>query len=117
MTDALEGFCWRGDPAEIVAALDVDEAYRELVRWIEAGRPAWHADAACRTAPTEWFFPTHGQTPRRALELCGRCPVLADCRTWALDDPTVDGVAGGMTARARKAARGLAAKRKADRGS
>lgn len=35
-----------------------------------------------------------------ALRLCARCPVLAECRVWALTN-AVDGVAGGMTATAR----------------
>lgn len=37
-----------------------------------------------------------------ALRLCARCPVLAQCRVWALTN-AVDGVAGGMTAGARAA--------------
>lgn len=45
-----------------------------------------------------------------ALEVCGRCPVRAECLDEALADPTTDvGVRGGMTAACRKA------KRKAER--
>ena len=32
-----------------------------------------------------------------AVEVCQRCPVLRQCRSWALRN-AVDGVAGGMTA-------------------
>ena len=37
-----------------------------------------------------------------ALRLCARCPVLAQCRTWALTT-AVAGVAGGMTEGSREA--------------
>lgn len=37
-----------------------------------------------------------------AAAMCGRCPVLRQCRSWALLNG-VDGVAGGMTADARVA--------------
>jgi DNA-binding NarL/FixJ family response regulator len=37
-----------------------------------------------------------------ALRLCARCPVLVECRLWALLN-AVDGVAGGMTEGARAA--------------
>jgi DNA-binding NarL/FixJ family response regulator len=37
-----------------------------------------------------------------ALRLCGRCPVLAECRVWALTN-AVYGVAGGMTEGSRAA--------------
>jgi DNA-binding NarL/FixJ family response regulator len=37
-----------------------------------------------------------------AIEVCHRCPVLRQCRSWALLN-AVDGVAGGMTADERTA--------------
>lgn len=37
-----------------------------------------------------------------AAAMCGRCPVLRQCRSWALRN-AVDGVAGGMTAEERTA--------------
>lgn len=38
-----------------------------------------------------------------ALALCGRCPVLLRCRSWAMTepDPATDMVAGGLTPRQR----------------
>jgi len=40
-----------------------------------------------------------------ALATCNRCPVMIQCREWALQavDPAVDHVAGGMTPRQRTA--------------
>jgi len=37
-----------------------------------------------------------------AVAICGRCPVLRQCRSWALLN-AVDGVAGGMTGEQRSA--------------
>ncbi len=40
---------------------------------------------------------------REALEVCASCPVLGECRSWAMQDvdPAVDHVAGGLTPRQR----------------
>ena len=58
------------------------------VRWAAcAGRPAMFDDA---------------ERANEALRLCGRCPVLIECRLWALLN-AVHGVAGGMTEGARAA--------------
>lgn len=39
---------------------------------------AWKARAACRDHPSEWWFsPQHYD---KGKELCGTCPVLAECR-------------------------------------
>ena len=40
---------------------------------------------------------------RKALATCERCPVMIQCRSWALQptEPAVDHVAGGMTPRQR----------------
>lgn len=43
-----------------------------------------------------------GDRTGESLRLCARCPVLAECRTWALTT-AVAGVAGGMTAGSRAA--------------
>ncbi|MDG4784333.1 WhiB family transcriptional regulator [Micromonospora sp. WMMD1102] len=61
---------------------------------------------ACQGADPEIFFPEKGPTasaPARAI--CDRCPLLARCRSWALDQPTADlhGVWGGMTQYEREA--------------
>lgn len=44
-------------------------------------RPAWHSRAACRGVGPDVFYPsTRGEHPSpEALELCGRCPVRAEC--------------------------------------
>jgi DNA-binding NarL/FixJ family response regulator len=60
---------------------------------------AWITRAACggRSA----LFDNASRTAE-ATKLCARCPVLRDCRRWALVN-AVDGFAGGMTVEARAA--------------
>ena len=53
----------------------------------------WMRRAACAGRPA--MFDDAGRTGE-ALRLCARCPVLAECRAWALGT-AVSGVAGGMT--------------------
>ncbi len=103
---------WRGDPAAIIEAdhLDPRDVIAALIK-----RPPWMADAECRRVEHQAvdFHPPRGVSLQPALQLCGRCPVLLACRSWSLDDPDPtagNGVAGGLTPRARRAAR-LARKR------
>jgi WhiB family redox-sensing transcriptional regulator len=48
------------------------------------------------------FFPPQGERPHRALEICSRCPVRAECLDFALWAHTEYGVFGGMTPDERK---------------
>ncbi len=109
-TNTLDALPWGADPADLVAAADGDDAAIRLARFLRTVEPAWFTDAACRRPEHQAvaFFPTRGQPVGPALQLCGRCPVLTDCRAWATADPDPTegcGVAGGLTAPARRAAR------------
>lgn len=55
--------------------------------------------AACVSADPELFFPLQGQTTLAdaAKAVCARCDIVAACRAWALDQPQLSGVWGGMT--------------------
>ncbi len=56
------------------------------------------ADAACRDAEPEVFFPlsAHDVVSRReALAHCAVCPVVDACRDLALADPSIVGIWGG----------------------
>lgn len=108
----LPGLSWlRSDPADVVIAANLSPL--ELLRTV-AG-PAWMEQAACRNTPTEVFFPPRGQSAQPALQICGRCPVLDDCRRWILStEPSgaePSGIYGGMTANARRAHRSAAGAR------
>lgn len=63
--------------------------------------PQWRDRAACRDEDPELFFaPSQSDQDRRdrdtARAICHRCPVLADCLTWARA-AEVDGIWGGTT--------------------
>ena len=70
------------------------------MRVIRVGRPAFMADAACRggdPAVMALFFPGIGVGAGRAKRFCDSCPVVADCRTYALERPELAGIWGGLT--------------------
>jgi WhiB family redox-sensing transcriptional regulator len=76
----------------------------------------WEADAACQDAPLEWFFgrehedihrSIHGPIRTKAQQakaeaLCNGCPVLANCRSWAIDSGIPYGYLAGMTESQRR---------------
>ena len=65
----------------------------------------WMEDGACRQVDPNIFFPDRGENPRRGKEVCGNCPVFAQCRAYALSDPSIKGVWGGTTTIERTAIR------------
>ncbi len=62
----------------------------------------WAAYAACRRADPDLFFPGPEGTPDAAVRICRGCPVLAECRDWALGTKVRYGVWGAMTERERR---------------
>jgi WhiB family redox-sensing transcriptional regulator len=56
--------------------------------------------AACRGRPGWWWF--SASTRRRAIRICGRCPVRDECLAYALDHDEQYGVWGGLTAEERR---------------
>ena len=70
----------------------------------------WRARAACRDVDPELFFPAANTGSawaaqvKAAKAVCGRCPVVDLCRTFAFDGLRY-GVAGGMTEQERAADR------------
>ena len=70
----------------------------------------WRARAACRTEEPDLFFPVGSSGPAlvqlaEAKSVCRRCPVVVQCRTWALTTGQDTGVWGGMSADERRALR------------
>ena len=66
-------------------------------------RPAWHAQAACRGASPDLFFPERGSRSYvEALSYCAGCPVRSQCLASALEVPLTTGVCGGTSGRDRK---------------
>lgn len=61
----------------------------------------WWRRAACAEEDPELFFPVGTSGPAEqdlmaAKRVCFRCPVLEQCRRWALDTGQASGVWGGM---------------------
>lgn len=70
---------------------------------------SWQSRGRCRDSDLELFFPPDGlaRTERHrreqaAKEICGRCPVAAQCLRHAIDGAEQFGVWGGMTFRERQ---------------
>jgi len=64
----------------------------------------WRSMAACLGIPTERFFLSKGESSREAKEICGKCPVKAECLDEAVHiNPIYDtyGIYGGMSSRER----------------
>ena len=104
-SEHISALGWRGDPSDLVAAADPDPG--RLRRYLAATEPSWMAEAECRKPEhrsVDFFAAARGRAGAAALQVCAACPVLAPCRQWALNpvNPLLDGVAGGMTASARR---------------
>lgn len=83
----------------------------QLDRIIDRHRPAWWADAACRSAHAQDliargkadFFPERGRSAGVARDICAACPVRVDCLDSALDDGRwLHGIRGGLTQAQRR---------------
>lgn len=77
-----------------------------------APNSSWQEEAACRApgVDPELFFPVGETGPaldliRQAKAVCARCPVIDQCREYALRAGEPDGVWGGMTTSERQRAR------------
>jgi WhiB family redox-sensing transcriptional regulator len=60
-----------------------------------AGR--WLTDAACRGAGDTMFPGTLAREIKAAKKFCRACPVILECRRWALDQRIAEGVWGGLS--------------------
>ena len=63
--------------------------------------PAWQRRGACRGEPLGWFFPERGASTREAKEFCRGCVVREDCLEYALAEPDLQGIWGGLSERER----------------
>ncbi|MGW2051760.1 WhiB family transcriptional regulator [Streptomyces sp. NPDC001858] len=70
----------------------------------------WRERAACLRVDPDLFFPVGRTGPAldqidEAKAVCGRCPVMQQCRDWAVEAGQVEGIWGGMTESERRALR------------
>lgn len=63
---------------------------------------SWMADAECRGADPELFFPTRGEDTRAAKAMCADCPVRVPCLEYALANHERFGIWGGKSERERR---------------
>ena len=71
---------------------------------------SWQDRSACLDEDPELFFPIGTTGPalwqaEEAKTVCRRCPVLAQCLTWALETRVEHGIWGGQTEDERRALR------------
>lgn len=68
-------------------------------------------NAACAGLPTEWWFPEKDSTmrilvnTRKAVSICHSCVEQRKCADFALDNPSVQGIWGGLSIKRRQRAR------------
>ena len=72
-----------------------------------ADQDGWPARAACRHGDPELFFPVTMRGPplgqlARARQVCGSCPVRAECLQYALETGEDFGVWGGASEQERR---------------
>jgi Transcription factor WhiB len=65
---------------------------------------AWQDKAACKNSPTDWFYPEGAEIRPEVLPMCGICPVMDECRDYAVVYEEW-GIWGGLTASQRRRVR------------
>jgi WhiB family redox-sensing transcriptional regulator len=61
----------------------------------------WRKDGNCVGMDRDLFFPDSANVAPEAVEACASCPVLAECREWAIHHED-HGYWAGMSERARR---------------
>lgn len=69
--------------------------------WATRDDEEWMGSALCAQVDPELFFPEKGGNPRDAKRVCVGCPVIEECREYALKHNERFGVWGGLSERAR----------------
>ena len=64
-------------------------------------RPGWQADALCREYPKVHWFGVSDKGSSAAKAVCERCLVRQECLAYAMADPNLEGIWGGLTRRER----------------
>jgi WhiB family transcriptional regulator, redox-sensing transcriptional regulator len=69
---------------------------------IDAQATEWMRDGLCAQTDPEAFHPDEHGSVAPAKAVCAGCPVLAECRAYALKTGQRFGVWGGLSARERQ---------------
>ena len=70
----------------------------------------WMRDGLCAQTDPDAFHPDQNTPVKPAKAVCAGCPVLAECRSYALETDQRFGVWGGLSARQRQRIRSRAAR-------
>jgi len=64
----------------------------------------WQDEALCRGLSVEIFFPREDDEDTQALAkaICDHCPVRVKCAIYALHNPELEGIWGGLTEKDRR---------------
>jgi WhiB family redox-sensing transcriptional regulator len=73
----------------------------DVLRMVES-QPDWKLDGLCNQVGVEWFYPEKGENATVAKKVCNRCPVIAECLAYALENDEQHGVWGGKSSTQRK---------------
>lgn len=67
----------------------------------------WLRKGACRSSDPDLFFPLAPSPLQeaRAKAVCARCPVVNECRAYALREGETEGIWGGLTPQERRRTR------------
>ena len=68
-------------------------------------RGDWEDDANCRTVDPDIFFSDEAGNLAQAREVCGACPVIAQCGAFAGTNHIRYGIWGGVNPKARSGLR------------
>lgn len=66
-----------------------------LLRW----REPWMEDAACSRVDPDAWFPEKGSSNKDAKRVCATCPVVPECREYAMRNRERFGIWGGLSER------------------
>lgn len=72
-------------------------------RTLLGARESWWEQAACSGIDVDVFYPLPNDsvTTKQALQVCGRCPIRAECLQYAVRNRETYGIWGGTTERQR----------------
>lgn len=69
----------------------------------ELGSPApWMQDALCAEVGGDLWFPERGEPATIARQICGRCPAVAACLQYAVDNNEIEGFWGNTSPEERQ---------------
>jgi WhiB family redox-sensing transcriptional regulator len=75
-----------------------------MLEWPAPG--SWRFQGLCRDEDVNRFFPnreTNNKVIQKAKLICRQCPVLIECREYALNSsPSLSGIWGGLTQHERR---------------